>query len=306
MKSWGAAGRGSARGWVAGCVVGCACTLAPLGEARADAGAGGWMPGNSREIPRTTSASRDAAVSGLVFAPRVAAKGAVDFAVAKVEAGGLAVRPGFFAFFELEHADPGLAGPLPLPGEGKGPMLWRGMFGLSLMLSAERLARSWLGSRGAIEWGATIGHESDHVTGAGFDDAPATGDIAYGGGGNFVVYELALRTPMGARVEAWARLADRAYFQGPILHAPGAEAGLRWHLAPRVEPVLAAFGEGLLVDHEHGAGDGGFFGLLLGLAAPGLAGELLPYVAVDVGNGKGLLINRREAVTSIGVRYAPF
>jgi hypothetical protein len=274
--------------------------------ARADDGATTWMPGNSREIAKTTSASRDTAVSGLVFAPRVSAKGAADFAVARVDAGGVSLRPGFSAFFELEHAKQGLSGPLPLPGEGAGPMLWRGMFGLSLMLDADRLARSCFGPRGAIEWGATLGHESDHVTGASFDDAPAPGDIPDGGGGNFVLYEAAVRASLGRRLEGWARIQDRAYFQGPILHAPAAEAGARWHLAPHAEPVVSVFGEALLVDQEQGVRDGGFFGLLAGIAAPGAAGELLPYVALDVGNGKGLLINRREAVGSIGVRYAPF
>jgi hypothetical protein len=282
--------------------------LAGPGEARARAADGdrSWMPGNSREIPKTTSASRDAAVSGLVFAPRVSAKGAADFAVSRVEAGGIAMRPGFMAFFELEHANKGLSGPLPLPGEGAGPMLWRGMFGFSLMLDADHLARSWFGPRGAIEWGATLGHESDHITGASFDDAPGAGDIPDGGGGNFVLYEAAVRASLGRRLDGWARIEDRAYFAGPILHAPGAEAGVRWHLAPHAEPVVSVFGEALLVNREQGVHDGGFFGLLAGLAAPGAAGELLPYLALDVGNGKGLLINRREAVVSIGVRYAPF
>jgi hypothetical protein len=241
-----------------------------------------------------------------VFAPRVAAKGAADLAFAKIEAGGIAFRPGMFAFFELEHADQGLSGPLPLPGEGKGPMLWRGMFGFSLMLSAERLARAWLGPRGAIEWGATLGHESDHVTGAGFDDAPDPGDIPDGGGGNFILYELAMRSPVAESIDGWWRVEDRAYFAGPILHAPGVEAGVRWHLARHLEPVASVFAETLLVDREAGVRNGGVLGVLAGLAAPGAAGELLPYVAVDAGNGKGLLINRREVVTSIGVRYAPF
>jgi hypothetical protein len=280
--------------------------LAVQAPARADGGTTTWMPGNSREIPKTASASRDAPVSGLVFAPRVAAKGAADLAVASIDAGGIALRPGFYGFFELEHANRGLSGPLPLPGEGSGPMLWRGSFGLSLMMDADRLARSWFGPRGAIEWGVTAGHESDHITGASFDDAPAPSDIPDGGGGNFLLYEAALRASLGSKLEAWARLQDRAYFQGPILHAPGAEAGVRWHLAPHAEPLVSVFGEALLVNQEQGVRDGGFFGVLAGLAAPGAAGELLPYVALDVGNGKGLLINRREAVGSIGVRYAPF
>jgi len=275
-------------------------------SARADDGVT-WMPGNSREIPKTASASRDAPVSGLVFAPRVSAKGAADFAFAKIDLDGFALRPGIYAAFELEHADPGLNGPLPLPGEGKGPMLWRGMFGFSFALSAEHLARRWFGARGAIEIAVTVGHESDHVTGASFNDAPDRGDIVDGGGGNFVLYDLAVRVPLGAHVDAWGRVEDRAYWLGPILHAPGAELGVRWYAAPHFEPLVSVFGERLLVDPNiNAAKDGGFAGLLAGVGLPGALGELLPYSALDVGNGKGLLINRRELTLGIGVRYAPF
>jgi hypothetical protein len=279
-----------------------------------------WLPGNSREIDRNASASRDAPVTGLTFAPRVGAKAAADFAFVKIASGGVALRPGFAGFFDLEHAVSGLNGPLPLPGEGNGQMLWRGHFEFSLLLSAERLARDWLGPRGALEIGMTVGHESDHVTGASFNDAPEPGDIVSGGGGNFLLYELALRAALGTRVTMWARVEDRAYWLGPIAHAPGAEVGVRWHARPHFEPLTSVFGEGLLVDHrvhqgnESAAEDqqileaknGGFLGWLVGIGLPGAYGQLIPYAALDVGNGKGLLINRREMDLSIGVRYAPF
>jgi hypothetical protein len=282
-----------------------AATTAAVSHARAENVA--WMPGNGREVSRTSSASRDAPASALVFAPRVAAKGAVDFAFAKIDLGGLALRPGADGFFELEHADTGVGGSLPVPGQGRGPMLWRGHYQLSLALSAERLARAWLGARGAIEIAAAAGHESDHITGASFDDAPKRGDILYGGGGDFLVYDFAMRAPLGARVDLWSRLANRAYVRGPILHAPGIDAGVRWHALPHLEPLVSAFGEALLVDHNaNGANDGWFVALLAGAALAGKLGELLPYTAVDAGNGKGLLINRREVRWSIGVRYAPF
>ncbi|MGH7279969.1 MAG: hypothetical protein ACRELY_00470 [Polyangiaceae bacterium] len=266
-----------------------------------------WIPGNSREIPRTASAARDAPVSDLIFAPRVGAKGAVDFAFSKIDLDGIALRPGMYAAFELEHADPGVEGTLPLPGQGKGPMLWRGLYGLSLSLSAERLAHDWLGKRGAIEIVVTGGHESDHVTGDSFDDAPQPGDIMYGGGSNHIQFDFALRKEILTHVDAWTRIQDRACVQGPILHAPAAEIGARWHALPHFEPLMSAFGEALLVDHnQNRANDGGSVAILAGIGVVGALGELIPFTSLDIGNGKGLLINRREADVVIGVRYAPF
>lgn len=197
-----------------------------------------WLPGNSREVPRTTSASRDAPVSGLVFAPRVRAMGAVDFAFVKVDLGGVVLRPGFDAFFEIEHAEQGVSGALPLPGQGKGPMLWRGFYRASLALSAERLARSWLGAGGAIELTVAPGHESAHVTAASFDDAPRSGDILHGGGGDFVGFDGAVRFVATSRVDVWLRAQDRVYVEGPIRNAPGLDLGLRWRATPLLQPVV--------------------------------------------------------------------
>ena len=56
----------------------------------------------------------------------------------------------------------------------------------------------------------------------------------------------------------------------------------------------------------NGAKDGWFVAALAGLAVHGALGEVMPFVSVDAGNDKGLLINRRELRVSIGVRYAPF
>jgi hypothetical protein len=265
-----------------------------------------WMPGSSREIARAVSASRDAPVSTLVFGPRVRAMPAADFAFAKLSLDGVALRFGMDGFIDLEHADTGYRG-LPLPGRGNGPMLWRGVYRASLALSAERLARAWLGRGGAIEIAMTVGHESDHVTGASFDDAPRRGDIVAGGGGEFAIYEAALRAPLAAKVDVWGRAQDRAYFRGAIFHAPGLEGGVRWRAWPHLWPTFSVFGEGLLVNPNlNGARDGWFVAALVGLALRGTLGEVMPFVSTDAGNGKGLLINRREVRVSIGVRYAPF
>lgn len=277
-----------------------ALLLAPS-VARADVE---WMPGSSREISRAASASRDAPVTTLVFGPRVRAMPAADFAVAKRSFRDVALRFGFAGFIDLEHADTGFRG-LPLPGRGNGAMLWRGHYELSLALSAEALALRWLGRGGAIEIGWTVGHESDHVTGDSFDDA-RRGDIVAGGGGDFAIYELAVRKPL-ATIDLWGRAQDRAYFRGPIFHAPALDAGVRWRAWPRVWPTFSVYGEALLVNHGlNEATNGWFVAALAGLALRGTHGELMPFVSTDAGNGKGLLVNRRELRVAIGVRYAPF
>jgi hypothetical protein len=284
------------------CAAGLVCAMAVSAEARAEVA---WMPGSAREIARSTSASRDAPVTTLVFGPRVRAMPAVDFAIAKWTLGGVALRAGVDGFIDLEHADTGFRG-LPLPGRGNGAMLWRGHYSVSVALSAERLARAWLGAGGAIEVAMSAGHESDHVTGASFDDA-RSGDILAGGGGDFAIYEVALRVPVAPKVDVWGRVMDRAYFRGAIFHAPGLDTGLRWRALPHLWPTLALFGEALLVDPNlNAAKDGWFVAALAGLALHGSAGEVMPFVSADAGNGKGLLINRRELRVSIGVRYAPF
>jgi hypothetical protein len=282
-----------------------ACASFVASNARAETT---WIPGNSREIARTVSASRDAPVSALVFAPRVRAMAAADFAFAKIDlGGGVALRPGMAAFFELEHAETGKSGALPLPGQGNGPMLWRGHYLVSLALSAERLARRWLGDRGAIEIAMMAGHESDHVTGASFDDVHGRGDIEAGGGGEFVVYDVAMRAAVGASVDVWARVAERRYLRGAILHAPGVEGGLRWRATRVLQPLVSVFAERLFVDpNVNGGNDGGFASILAGVAVHGQVGELLPFLSIDAGNGKGLLINRREINLTVGVRFAPF
>ncbi len=267
-----------------------------------------WLPGNSRAIGRSTSASRDSPTSGLLFAPRVAGKAAADFAFARVPFGGVALRPGLDAFFELEHSQVGVGGSLPLPGQGKGWMLWRGMYRWSLAFSAERLARRWFGERGALEIVLGVGHESDHVTADHFNDAPRRGDIRYGGGGNFVLYELAAHKPLGDRTELTIRAEDRDYARpGTILRAPGLDLVFRYRALPHCEPVVSLFAERLFVDPNLNAARNGYFAaLLVGPAIPGQLGEVLLYSALEVGNGKGLLINHRELRWALGARFAPF
>jgi hypothetical protein len=276
------------------------------GVARADGVE--WLPGDSRTVTRIVSASLDAPVMSIVFAPRVEMKPAIDLGLVRVPLEGVALRLGLSGFADVQYANAGGFWPV---APSTGGILFRGHHELSLGLAAERLARAWLGPRGAFEVVLVEGHESDHVLegggpSSGFVNAPRPGDIVDGGEGNFIGLEVGLRAPLG-RVDLWGRLSDRRYIDDPVFHKPSVEGGVRWHLRPHFEPLLSLFGEALLVDpNRNEARDGGDGQLLAGVALSGTHGEVIPFVAVDVGNQKGLLVNHREADVVLGVRYAPF
>jgi hypothetical protein len=268
-----------------------------------------WLPGDSRTVTHAVSASLDAPVSSIVFAPRDEIKAGFDLGIARIPLDGVALRPGLSGFADVQYANPGGFWPVPPPTGG---ILFRGHYEFSLDLGAERLGHAWFGPRGAFEIVLVAGHESDHVLAGegpspGFASATRRGDIVDGGEGNFVSVEVALRVPLGRRLDGWGRLGDRRYIDDPVFHKPSIEGGVRWHLWPHVEPLVSVFGEALLVDRNtNQASDGGDGQLVAGVALSGSYGEVIPCVTVDVGNQKGLLVNHREADLLVGVRYAPF
>ena len=91
----------------------------------------------------------------------------------------------------------------------------------------------------------------------------------------------------------------------PTSDAPGADLIVRWRASRGVQPQLAVFAEHLFA-RDPGVEDGAFFRAMLGVVLPGKVGELEPFGSFDAGNGKGLLIDRREVRISCGLRYAPF
>jgi hypothetical protein len=206
------------------------------------------------------------------------------------------------------------------PGE-----LWRGLVGASLSWELGRLAREWLGPGDTLELSLTLGHESDHATAPGSAPSASPRDIPFGGGGNFVAPDVAVRLRAGRAVTLLIRLQDRIYFNelpavfgarsasdsvADALHeglanAPGADLVLRWKAAAGLVPSLAMFAEHLF-PHDAFADAGAFFRAMAGVALPGRVGEIEPFVSFDAGNGKGLLVERRELRLSAGVRYALF
>ena len=286
----------------------CACIIAmmPMRRAAADEErkAFVWLPGPAREIPTTTSASRDAPVSAMAYGPRVRGDLAGEFGLFALLGDALEFRFGMRGMIEIEHQDAGLRGP-PVPGLGKGPMLWRGLYGGSFAFSLPRLGRA-LGAHGGFELTAFVGHESDHATDISHPTLPP-GAIDDGGGGNFVGGDVAVRFPLATALELSLRAQDRHYLVGVIANAPGLDVVLRFRALPEVQPLLGVFGERLFVHHDRNdAKNGHLITALVGVAFPGRAGEVTPFVSLEEGNAKGLLIDRTELRFAAGVRYAPF
>jgi hypothetical protein len=223
---------------------------------------------------------------------------------------------GLYAMVALENAND----PVIFPPS----KLWRGLVGVSFALELARAARAWLGEGSDLELTAVVGHESDHSSSLGGLDAPRSAVIPNGGGGNFVSLDAAERLCAG-RLVFTVRLQNRIYFNAfpsivgahsdsdtvaSVLHeglvdAAGADLVVRWRASASVQPQLATFAEHLFA-RGPGVADGGFVRAMLGVVFLGKVGELEPFGSLDAGNGKGLLIDRRETRLSVGLRYAPF
>jgi hypothetical protein len=208
------------------------------------------------------------------------------------------------------------------PGE-----LWRGLVGATFALELPQVARAWLVPGSDLELGLIVGHESDHASSDSSSLLPPPGPLAipFGGGGDFLAPDIAVRLPAGPTVTLTLRLQDRIYFnEFPLIvgarfasddiadslheglaNAPGADLIVRWRACRWAEPQLAMFGEHLF-PHDAFVPDGQFFRAMAGVVLPGRVGELEPFVSFDGGNGKGLLVQERALRVSIGVRYAPF
>jgi len=278
-----------------------------------------WLPGADRAIPRTTSASRDAAVLEYAYGPRAQASLGAEPGLLEVRRPSSTLRLGLYGMVGLENATADRVFP---PGE-----LWRGLVGASVALELPRLARAWLVPGSTMEVALVLGHESDHATAGSSSTLPPPGPYAipFGGGGDFLAPDIAVTLPAGRAVTITLRLQDRIYFNElpllfgsrtisdsvadglheGLLNAPGADLVVRWRAASWARPQVAVFAEHLFA-HDAFVPDGQFLRAMAGVVLPGRVGELEPFVSFDGGNGKGLLIQERELRFSVGVRYAPF
>jgi hypothetical protein len=276
-----------------------------------------WLPGPARGIPRSTSASRDTPLFEVAYGPRAQASIGAEPGLVELRAAKAVWHAGMYAMIGLENADASRVFP---PAQ-----LWRGLVGASVSVELPRAASAWLVPGSDLELSLVVGHESDHATEPGSLPPAGPRDIPFGGGGDFIAPDVAVRLPAGAAVSIIVRLVDRVYFNElPLfvgarvasdlvasdLHeglsdAAGADLVVRWRATTHVWPTLALYGEHLFA-REAFTDDGGFFRVMGGVALPGKVGELEPFASFDAGNGKGLIIARRELRLSAGVRYAFF
>lgn len=277
-----------------------------------------WMPGAARALTRSSSASRQVAVTEYAYGPRAHASVGGEVGLLELRGQRTALRLGALGMFAVD--DGSSRSVLPQTE------LYRDLEGISAALALPRAGATLFGKGALLELGLVVVHEGAHAaSGYAVPDPYRTTDIPFGGGGWFLGPDVALRVGCGSRCTLVTRFQDRIFMNAlplavgqraasdvvadflaeGLVQAPGAELTLRWRLGDLVRPTLSVFGEELY-SHDSSAGNGVFARVMAGPALQGRAGELWPFVSFDAGNGPGLLINRREVRLAVGVRYAPF
>lgn len=281
-----------------------AVCLGAISPARAD----DLFPTAARAIPLGDSASRDAPVVELAYGPTFQASGGGEFGIVH------RARPTFdyrLSLYGLVAAEVETTSVAP-------PAFVRTLVGLTASFALK--APAAMG--GIVEVSIGVGDAYATTLGTTEALASAQGDIPFGGGGLFLLPEIAWRRDYGAW-QLTLRVSERidlptlflifdermladvvADFVGDsFTNVPAVDATLRWRVTQRWQPLLSIHGD-VLFPEDPTARTGWFMRGILGLAMTGIAGEFIPFVSADVGNGQGLLINDREARFSVGVRYA--
>jgi len=289
--------------------------FAALAAGPASAATPTWLPGVTRAVPLEDTASRDAPALEYAWGPRAQLSLGQTLGLVTWDGERTDVALYVTGLVALEDArDEALF------SDELARLV--GTLGCAFTLDASEV----FGEGGAVEIGLELGVERARELVGDESDRPtlafSPGDIPFGGGGLWLGADVSWRFDVAAGWNLSVRLADRVFTNGwPLMfgaraeseqvatflneglaQAPSLAVGLRWAASADVQPVARLFLEGLL-PHDDSAEDGFFFRGVFGVALPGHFGELLPFLSVDAGNGKGLLINRRELRLSLGVRH---
>jgi hypothetical protein len=253
-----------------------------------------WLPGAARVVSASLSGSRDTPLFEYGYGPRPYSTIGAEWGWMKAGGDALSFRFGMYVFIALDnHTSDVFFWPYEV---------WRAQPGLTFTWLLSRLSERLLGEQGDIELGLKVSHESDHGD---YARQSLPDDILYGGGGDFFVPDIALRTPVARTLELSVRLQSRLYAWGAFSACPAADLSLRWKPLPFVNPFVSLFAEKLFARPRESR-DGHSVRVLAGAAFPGCFGEFSLLASLDSGNGKGLLINQRDTRVSGAVRYMPF
>ncbi len=275
------------------------------------------LPAEAHAISRSASASRDAPVIEYAYGPRAQLSLGGTVGLLRVpRAVSFHLALGALAAFENAQQDG------PLPDE-----LGRLVIELDTSWSLDCWAPRVLGAGAAVELGTGLGFErARELRGSEAKvivAPPRPEDIPFGAGGGWVTLDAALRLPLGRRFTLTTRLRERVFWNAlpdlfgsrdasnavadtvgeGLSHAPSLDLALRWRLSRRLRPLASLFVEALRPHDDHAA-PSWFLRTLVGLGLPAPGGEALPFLALEVGSGKGLLVNRHEVRIAAGVRLA--
>jgi len=277
-------------------------------HARAD-----WLTLGSRAIARGDSADPDAPVTGYGYGPRARASLGLDVALLQDARSRRDFRFGLSALYAFENA--GKSGILPRD-------LARGAFAVSAAFAYSDPLPSLLPRGHVLELGLELGRRTASSLGAFvLQDAHRPNDVPFGGGGNYLGFDAGVRSAFSSHGVVTSRLTIRSYTNA-LLDAVGQreasdvvadsleegaelsaalETDARWLLGTTVQPTLSLYAE-WMEPHDDSAQTLWLARALLGLALPGAAFELEPYLDSEVGHGQGLLVNRTELRLGLGLR----
>lgn len=263
-----------------------------------------FLPAETTAPDLSASASRNAPVLEYAYGPRAQAGLGHELALLGREGDSSSWRLALGVFIGLENSR----------ATGIGPhQVWR---------DVEELTWFYRGRDSAFEVGLGFGHLGARASESANLESPESDDIPFGGGGYYLKPSLSYEQ----RGESWGgvALAESRFFtnlwpelvgqkeasdtltdtmgEGLSL-SPALEGSLRYLGWGDTQPVVSARAQ-LLLPADDSARTGWLLRGLLGLALVGEHGSLIPHLALEAGNGQGLLINRRELRMSGGLRYA--
>ena len=277
------------------------------------AAAAEWLPGRSRAVTHEDSADPSAPVVSYAYGPRARATLGGDLAFVAFRDRRKDLRLGGSALLAFENA----RSTRVVPDQ--------------TFTSAVELGAAWAfpgathplsRTLGTLELAVTLGNRAAHrLSYFELGDRIHTTDVPFGAGGSYLGLELAARSLAHAPLVLTPRLGFRLFTNlfpdlvgqrvASDVVADGLREGAefmdfleldaRWVQSPRVQPLLGLYTDAIF-PHDDSAHRRWLGRFLLGVALPGTAFELTPFVDGELGHGQGLLVNRTEARLGAGVR----